>query len=51
MRVVDYVMVHELLHLLVSHLSPEYWKRLRRALPNFTDRKQWLAEHGAELSI
>lgn len=50
-RIVDYVVVHELLHLLVPHHTPEYWKLLRRSLPDFVERKQWLAEHGAELAV
>lgn len=44
--VIDYVIVHELAHLLEPHHTPEFWKRVGRALPEYEQRKGWLAEHG-----
>lgn len=45
--VVDYVIVHELAHLLESHHTPAFWRRVERALPDYKIRKQRLAELGA----
>ncbi|MGA7980431.1 MAG: SprT family zinc-dependent metalloprotease [Chromatiaceae bacterium] len=44
--VVDYVIVHELAHLREPNHTPEFWRRVERALPEYEQRKSWLAEHG-----
>ena len=44
--VVDYVVVHELAHLVEPNHTPEFWARVGRALPEYEQRKAWLAEHG-----
>ena len=46
--VVDYVVVHELAHLVEANHTPEFWRRVARALPEYEQRKAWLAEHGGE---
>jgi predicted metal-dependent hydrolase len=46
--VVDYVVVHELAHLIEPNHTPEFWARVGRALPEYEQRKAWLAEHGGE---
>lgn len=46
-RVVEYIIVHELVHLHEAHHTPEFWTRLERAMPDFAVRKQWLAEHAS----
>jgi len=45
--VVEYVIVHELVHLLEPNHTPEFWTRVERTMPDFEKRKAWLAEHGA----
>ena len=45
--VVEYVIVHELVHLLEPNHTPEFWTRVERALPDYERRKVWLAAHGA----
>lgn len=49
--IVDYVIVHELVHLLEAHHTPRFWRRVERALPDYERRKQWLAERGHELVL
>ena len=44
--VVDYVIVHELAHLVEPNHTPEFWLRVGRALPEYEQRKTWLAQHG-----
>lgn len=46
-RIAEYVAVHELAHLHEAHHSPEFWRRVERAMPDFALRRDWLAEHGA----
>ncbi len=44
-HIVEYIAVHELVHLRVPHHTPEFWTRVERAMPDFAVRKQWLAEY------
>jgi len=46
--IIDYLIVHELAHLHEHAHTPDFWKRVDRAMPDFAHRKQWLAENGAE---
>lgn len=48
-RIVDYVVVHELTHLVEAHHTPQFWSRVERAMPDFAARKQWLLENAAAL--
>lgn len=48
-RVVEYIVAHELVHLVEPHHTPAFWERLRRAMPDYPTRKAWLATHGAEV--
>ncbi len=45
-RIIDYVIVHELVHLHEQHHTPAFWRRLERAMPDYDRRRQWLARHG-----
>jgi predicted metal-dependent hydrolase len=45
-RVIEYIAVHELVHLVEPHHTPVFWTRVERAMPDFAARKQWLAERG-----
>jgi predicted metal-dependent hydrolase len=44
--VIDYVIVHELVHLIEPNHTPLYWQQVGRVLPDYEQRKTWLAEHG-----
>lgn len=45
--VFDYVIVHDLAHLIETKHTPECWLRVARVLPEYEQRKRWLAERGA----
>ena len=45
-RIVDYVIVHELVHFHEQHHTPEFWLRIERAMPDYERRKAWLARRG-----
>jgi predicted metal-dependent hydrolase len=47
--VVDYVVVHELCHLLVPNHSQSFWSLLERHRPGWREQRAWLREYGPEL--
>lgn len=48
-RIAEYVVVHEIAHLHELHHTPAFWLRVERAMPDFAQRKAWLAEHGIDV--
>ena len=48
-KIAEYVVVHELSHLLEPNHSAEFWLCVERAMPDYKERKQWLAEHGMDV--
>jgi predicted metal-dependent hydrolase len=48
-RIVDYIIVHELAHLQESTHTPEFWLLVERTMPDFGERREWLARHGGRL--
>jgi predicted metal-dependent hydrolase len=49
MFVIDYVVVHELVHLIESNHTPEFWNIVRAQAPTMEKAKAWLQKHGALL--
>ena len=49
MSVIDYVIVHELAHLIEPNHTPRFWNIVRAQHPATDDAKRWLREHGALL--
>lgn len=45
----EYVVVHEMAHLHEPHHTPEFWRRVERAMPDFERRRAWLATQGASV--
>ena len=45
-KVVDYVIVHELAHLLYLDHSPRFWREVARALPDYEEQEAWLRQYG-----
>lgn len=49
--IVDYVVVHELCHLVHDDHSKKFWKLLGSVLPDYAERKEWLKINGKQLSV
>ena len=49
--IIDYIIVHELAHILEPHHTDTFWSFIEKNLPDYKHRKQWLAEHGAAFDI
>ncbi|MBH0311775.1 M48 family metallopeptidase [Alcaligenes faecalis] len=50
-RMVDYVVIHELCHLIHHDHSPGFWKEVARVMPEYAQCRQWLKENGAGLRV
>ncbi len=50
-NVVDYVVVHELVHLRVKNHTKKFWNAVRVVLPDYEERAEWLRENGYLLKI
>ena len=50
-RLVDYILAHELVHLREPHHTPDFWRAVERTMPDWEQRRRWLAEHGNEFMV
>lgn len=50
-RVFDYLVVHELCHLIQRNHSAAYWNEVDKVMPDYRERKDWLRKHGAGLDL
>jgi len=50
-HVIDYVMVHELCHLIHSNHSRDFWALVQSIAPDYREAKNWLKINGLTLSL
>ena len=50
-HIVDYIVVHELCHLLEHNHGANYWKHVESIIPNFKECRGWLKSNGDSLRI
>ena len=46
-RIIEYIIAHELAHLVEPNHSKYFWKVLERIMPDWAERKKWLDKHSA----
>lgn len=51
MRVVEYIIVHELAHLIEPNHTPAFWNIVAVQLPDYEKAKGWLKEYGHLLEV
>jgi predicted metal-dependent hydrolase len=51
LEIVDYVIVHELVHLRQPDHSKKFWGKVREIMPDYERRKEWLRENERLLRI
>ncbi len=47
--VLDYVVVHEVCHLVELHHGPAFWRLVEQRRPAYAESKRWLDDHGWEI--
>lgn len=50
-HVIDYIIVHELTHLLEANHTEQFWNIVSVQLPNYDKAKKWLKENGDLLEV
>ena len=51
MHIMDYVVVHELCHLLEMNHSKHFWSEVERVEPQYKMKRQWLKDNGWQLGF
>jgi predicted metal-dependent hydrolase len=51
LEVIDYVIVHELSHLVYQDHSRQFWSCVEAVMPDYRERKKWLKENGLLLEL
>lgn len=51
MEVIDYVIIHEMCHLLQMNHSKEFWNEVEKVMPEYRNHQNWLKVHGNELHL
>ncbi len=46
MEVVDYVVVHELVHTVFHNHAKRFWKKVETIMPDYKERRKWLQKNG-----
>jgi hypothetical protein len=49
--VIDYVVAHELAHLVEQNHSRRFWDKVAEMYPNYEKARRWLAENGHTLTL
>ena len=50
-RMVDYVVIHELCHLIHHDHSPDFWREVARVMPDYQMCREWLRENSVGLVV
>ena len=48
---IDYIVIHELAHLIHSNHSAAFWNEVDKVTPDFQERKDWVRDNGAGMNL
>ncbi len=49
--ILDYIVVHELAHLVFPNHTKAFWNEVDKVMPNYQQRKEWLRVNGAGMDL
>lgn len=49
--VIDYIIMHEMVHLKYPNHSSEFWNELDKKMPNFREQENWLKQNGVKMAL
>ncbi|MCB9210914.1 MAG: M48 family metallopeptidase [Ignavibacteriales bacterium] len=49
--VLDYIIVHEMVHLTYPNHSKNFWNEVDKIMPNFREYESWLKQHGVKMDL
>jgi len=49
--VLDYIVVHELAHLIHPNHTQAFWNEVDKVMPDYADRREWLRQNGAGMDL
>lgn len=49
--IIDYVVVHEMSHLVHANHSKKFWQKVESVLPDYKKRRKWLKDNGIKLDL
>ena len=49
--VIDYVIIHEIVHLKIHTHNEKFWKEILKLMPNYLEKKDWLRLNGYVLDL
>jgi predicted metal-dependent hydrolase len=50
-KILDYVVAHELSHLVHQNHSKRFWLQVERIIPDYRERRKWLKKNGEDYTI
>ncbi|MFN2216487.1 MAG: M48 family metallopeptidase [Anaerolineales bacterium] len=51
MEIIDYVIIHELVHLKIKNHSSTFWNKVQELEPDYKRKRKWLKDNGHLLSL
>jgi predicted metal-dependent hydrolase len=48
-QVIDYIIIHELCHLIINNHSHHFWRQIRKIIPDYDKSIIWLEDNAALL--
>lgn len=50
-RLIEYLVLHELCHIIVHNHSRNFWKEVRRVVPDYRSKEAWLSTNAANYNL
>ena len=48
---IDYVVLHELVHLVEPNHSPRFWAQIAKIMPAYQEQRRWLRQNGHQFNL